>query len=158
MTRMIKGRPPRLAQVFQGFGNPLYFITFNTLHHQPLLANDSVHHAFIRYAERGKGFGVGVGRYVLMPDHVHLFVRPGPEVTLVRWCSGLKRALSAAMRAGEHERTEVWQPGFFDHVLRDSESYAEKWLYVRDNPVRKKLSLCAEDWPYQGEIVRIERA
>jgi len=51
-----------------------------------------------------------------------------------------------------------WQPGFFDHVLRSDESYAEKWNYVRDNPVRAGLVGSAGHWPYQGEIVMVDRA
>jgi len=50
-----------------------------------------------------------------------------------------------------------WQPGFFDHLLRHDESYAEKWLYVRDNPVREHLVAKWDDWPYHGEIVVIDR-
>jgi len=50
-----------------------------------------------------------------------------------------------------------WQPGFFDHILRSDESYTEKWNYVRDNPVRAGLVEIADDWPYQGEIVVIDR-
>lgn len=46
----------------------------------------------------------------------------------------------------------VWQPEFFDHVLRSSESYSEKWDYVRQNPVRAQLVKGANDWPWQGEI------
>ena len=45
----------------------------------------------------------------------------------------------------------------FDHVLRSEESYGEKWLYVRDNPVRAGLVDDASDWPYQGECVVIDR-
>lgn len=47
------------------------------------------------------------------------------------------------------------QEGFFDHVLRSHESYSQKWEYVRTNPVRAHLSKTPEEWPYQGEIVRI---
>jgi putative transposase len=47
------------------------------------------------------------------------------------------------------------QEGFFDHLLRSYESYTQKWDYVRMNPVRAQLSKTPEDWPYQGEIVRI---
>ncbi len=46
----------------------------------------------------------------------------------------------------------AWQAGFFDHVLRSSESYGEKWEYVRMNPVRAGLAARPEDWPYAGEI------
>lgn len=46
----------------------------------------------------------------------------------------------------------VWQENFFDHLLRSQESYAQKWDYVCQNPVRKGLVRSTEDWPWQGEI------
>ena len=51
----------------------------------------------------------------------------------------------------------LWQPGFFDHLLRTAESYEQKWHYVRENPVRTGLVIRVEDWPYQGEIVGLDR-
>jgi REP element-mobilizing transposase RayT len=48
-----------------------------------------------------------------MPDHVHLFIRGGPDFVLSAWIGGLKRALSVALKA-----RQLWQPGFFDHILR----------------------------------------
>jgi putative transposase len=97
-----------------------------------------------------------VGRYVLMPDHLHAFVllRPGP-LRLSGWMKSLKNTLSKTLRA-MGKPAPHWQDGFFDHVLRSSESYEQKWLYVRDNPVRAGLVSRAEDWPYQGEINRLE--
>jgi hypothetical protein len=56
---------------------------------------------------------------------------------------------------GKRGRDPVWQQGFFDHVVRNSESYSEKWEYVRQNPVRAGLCLRPEDWPWQGEVVPI---
>jgi putative transposase len=44
-----------------------------------------------------------------------------------------------------------WQEGAFDHLLRTSESYAEKWEYVRQNPVAAGLVAAPEEWPFQGE-------
>jgi hypothetical protein len=46
----------------------------------------------------------------------------------------------------------IWQPEFFDHVLRSANSYSEKWDYVRNNPVRAGLAGTAEAWPYSGEF------
>jgi putative transposase len=45
-----------------------------------------------------------------------------------------------------------WQKGFFDHLLRSEESYSQKWVYVAENPIRKRLVTRMEDWRYQGEI------
>ena len=46
----------------------------------------------------------------------------------------------------------VWQEEFFDHVSRSSESYHQKWEYVKENPVRAGLVTKSDDWPFQGEI------
>ena len=46
----------------------------------------------------------------------------------------------------------LWQPDFFDHVIRSFESYEEKWKYVRLNPLRAGLVEIADEWPYQGEM------
>jgi REP element-mobilizing transposase RayT len=136
---MIKGKPPRLDLIY--VDQPLYFVTFCTLHRQPSLANEQTHAAFCDYCLRAGEYGVGVGRYVIMPDHLHIFVRI--------WVRGLKRALSSGRN--------FWQPGFFDHILRTDESYGEKWNYVRDNPVRAGLVSGNDEWPFQGELVAIDR-
>jgi len=89
-----------------------------------------------------------------MPDHIHFFIRGSPDFSLSPWVGGLKRALSVALGVNHG----LWQPGFFDHALRNDESYGQKWEYVRQNPVRAGLVRFADDWAYQGEIVYIDRA
>ena len=88
-----------------------------------------------------------------MPDHIHLFVSGTRDFDLGVWMRGLKRVMAAAVSGG---RSGIWQRGFFDHVIRNSESYSQKWDYVRQNPVRAGLVRTADQWPYQGEIVVIE--
>lgn len=149
---MIKGRPPRLARVFPDA--PLYFVTFATRDRQHLPSLGQARETINQYAARALAeHSVAVGRYVIMPDDIHLFVRGSDDFILARWVAGLKRAISAALKA-----SQLWQPGFFDHVLRNDESYGQKWLYVRDNPVRAGLVVDRDAWPYQGEFVVIDRA
>ena len=50
----------------------------------------------------------------------------------------------------------IWPRGFFDHLIRNSGSYGQKWDYVRENPVRAGLVSRQEDWLFQGEIVEID--
>ena len=101
-------------------------------------------------------FNVALGRYVIMPDHLHFFIRGDQNFVLGDWVKGLKRAMSEAFP--KEQPRSLWQPGFFDHLMRNDESYAQKWEYVRENPVRAGLVKVTEDWPYQGEIVSIDRA
>ena len=149
---MIKDRPHRLDLIY--IDQPLFFVTFSTRNRRKIHSLNRAKIALEDYARRAsESFNVGVGRYVIMPDHVDLFVRGDQDFVLSSWVGGLKRALSVALKT-----QKLWQPGFFDHILRSDESYSEKWNYVRENPVRADLSENADDWPYQGEIVIIDRA
>jgi REP element-mobilizing transposase RayT len=121
------------------------------------LARADVHAAFVAYSQRAqREFNIAVGRYVIMPDHVHLFVRGSQLFRLGPWIGGLKQALAKAAGWCRVDG-QLWQEGFFDHIVRSDESYSQKWNYVRENPVRAGLVKSAEDWPYHGEIVDIHR-
>jgi REP element-mobilizing transposase RayT len=91
-----------------------------------------------------------------MPDHFHLFVATDDEqISISAWMKSLKNTISKTLRA-TGVAPPHWQKTFFDHLLRSSESYSEKWNYVRENPVRAGLVTKAEDWPYMGEIFALE--
>lgn len=148
---------PRLRRLDWIFAAaPIYFVTACTHARAPWLACSEIHEQFVAFCSRGTVLGAFVGRYVLMPDHFHLFVsfRPG-ALTLSEWMKSLKNSLSKVLRAMRRPSPH-WQDGFFDHVLRSSESYEQKWLYVRENPVRAGLIPGSEEWPYEGEIHRLE--
>jgi putative transposase len=131
----------------------MYFVTCCIQNRRHVLATEKVHRAFIDFAQRAqRDHSIAVGRYVIMPDHLHLFVTGSDNFELGRWIGTLKRILGKQARPGRAQNT-VWQRGFFDHMLRSSESYSEKWDYVRENPVRAGLVASAEDWPFAGEIV-----
>ena len=145
MTRL-----KRLDSIFDEA--PLYFITATTGDRAKIMANEATHQAFLHFCRGARERGVIVGRYVLMPDHLHLFVciPPGPA-TLSGWIKSLKNALSKHWRAQGIEAPH-WQKGFFDHLVRNHESEADKWAYMRNNPVRAGLAEKPEEWPYAGEI------
>lgn len=137
--------------------NPVFFVTCCTFQRRTLLASDAVHAAFVAFATRAYRNNIAVGRYVIMPDHLHVFVCGDDDFELGRWIGMLKQAV--AKHIGRSGSTPpIWQRGFFDHLLRSAESYSQKWNYVRDNPVRAGLVAKPEDWPYSGEVVVIDRA
>jgi putative transposase len=135
--------------------HPFYFVTFNTYKHEPFLARLDIHETFRSFCLRGEERNVAVGRYVIMPNHIHLFVvLPPTGITLQKWIQALRSVIGKKLLTLGFKKPH-WQEGFFDHLLRNSESYSQKWDYVRMNPVRAGLSETAEGWPYQGEIVSL---
>ncbi len=120
-----------------------------------------------------------VGGYVIMPDHIHLFCAPtlieveNAAMWVKYWKSLVSREIvmkrsdlsggtsvtssfstshKEAVEVELLDRESIFQRDCWDTQLRRGESYHEKWLYVRNNPVRAGLAQNAEEWPYSGVI------
>jgi putative transposase len=151
---LVRERLKRLDIIYQHF--PMYFVTACAAKRRELLANEPIHNAFKAFAASAPNYGAWVGAYIFMPDHFHLFVAIDDEkLSLSGWVKSLKGTLSSVLRR-ERKSLPYWQKGFFDHMLRSTESYSQKWNYVRANPVRAELVKRWEDWPYLGEIFALE--
>jgi len=139
-------RPAR--GVFIDVNHPIVvFLTVCTKDRVPWLAEEEVHARLCSVWCESRAWLVG--RYVLMPDHLHLFAAPGDEpVGLERWVKYWKSQLSM----NRASPTNSWQAGHWDTRLRTGESYESKWEYVRNNPVRAGLVANVEAWPFQGEL------
>ncbi len=148
--------PRRLARLERVYvRTPVYFVTASTAARRAILNSPDVHEAFRQFADVGPEHGAWVGCYVLMPDHLHLFVVcDGERIALSAWMKSLKNALSKVLRQ-KAVASPHWQKGFFGHLLRSGESATQKWNYVRENPVRAGLVSRAEDWEFAGEIHRL---
>jgi putative transposase len=144
----------RLDRIF--VSQPMYYVTTCTHERRPILTLPHIKDILLaEWREAKPRHGWLIGRYVIMPDHVHFFCCEAAE--------GAKRTLSVFMnqwKAWTAKRiivatgaaAPVWQREFFDRVLRTNESYAEKWEYVRQNPAEAKLVARPEDWPHAGHI------
>jgi putative transposase len=132
-------------------GEPtIIFLTLCTKDRVPWLATPQ-HHAWLRevWTEATAWY---TGRYVVMPDHIHLFAAPGnPELPFENWVKYWKSQFKKKHDNPAHRL----QVNHWDTRLRREESYDAKWHYVVNNPVRHGLVPKAEDWPYQGEIFEL---
>jgi REP element-mobilizing transposase RayT len=91
-----------------------------------------------------------------MTDHVHFFASPiNRGADLSKFVQAFRSLATRQLRPLGFPYP-LWQREFFDRLLRSSESYEKKWQYVWCNPVRHGLVKRAEDWPFCGEIHRLE--
>jgi len=150
-------RPTRLPVVFDAYHHaPVYFVTFCTYQRKPWLAEPSIHSAFLGFIRSGwSDYHIAVGRYVIMPEHVHLLVTGGADFDLGDWVKLVKQCLGKA--AGLPRGESLWQEGFFDHLIRHDEKLASVWEYLRQNPQTAGLTVAPADWPYQGEFMVLDR-
>jgi putative transposase len=90
--------------------------------------------------------------YCFMPDHLHLILNgENDSSSLPRVVQAFKSL--AAREARKIGIADLWQKGFYDHVLRGSSSIDAAAWYMFMNPVRAGLSRRAEEWPYSGSFV-----
>lgn len=128
--------------------SPIIFVTACTAHRKPILASPHMYELIVS-AWRAANEWL-VGRYVIMPDHVHFFCSPAsPESrALAKWMQYWKALVTKNWSGAK----PVWQPSHWDRQLRREDSYNSKWEYVRWNPVGHKLVGNPDEWPYQGEL------
>ena len=133
----------------------VYFITICVAGRKSILAND-VCAAILReeWTALRVRHGWSVGRYVIMPDHVHFMTAPvlaaakPLSVAIGRW----KQWTAKRIMRSRGQSGPLWQAEYFDHLLRSTESRSAKWAYVLENPVRAGLVQSAGLWPYGGFV------
>jgi REP element-mobilizing transposase RayT len=131
----------------------IIFLTVCTAKRRPILASPvavaTLHRAW-RAADAW-----AIGRYVIMPDHLHLFCAPVRlEFTLTHWVRFWRS--QASLRWPFPDQHPIWQPDFWDTQLRRGDDYDAKWEYVRQNPVRHGYVASPEAWPFAGEITVLD--
>jgi putative transposase len=97
--------------------------------------------------------GWWIGRYILMPDHVHFFARRATIAQpMAKWMQMWKSVSSRELAAVLDITPPIWQPDYFDRYLRSRENYGQKWNYVEQNALRAGLIREGEQWPCRGSI------
>ena len=95
---------------------------------------------------------IAIDRYVIMPNHIHIVaVIPSSEAhptfiesepynrsTLSNFVGYIKMNASKAIRQ-RYGDIDVWQRGFYEHVIRNQEDYDMIAKYIDENPLRWAL-------------------
>jgi putative transposase len=86
--------------------------------------------------------------YCIMPDHIHLLMCNAGS-TLGSLIQGFKGRTSSRLHRLEPDLV-VWQPGYWDHIVRKEEGLYDVLLYILLNPVRGGLVNDWWDYPWLG--------
>ncbi len=87
-----------------------------------------------------------------MPDHVHLLVQGRDAASDLRAFVHLAKQRTAFVYA-RTSRRKLWQPSYWDRVLRDEESTWSVIRYMCDNPARAQLVRTAREYEFLGSQV-----
>jgi len=145
---MLHLRPRLDASVYIGLRR--YFLTFCTSGRRHWFRSteivDAVHGQILHAAVEMQMEEIA---YCFMPDHLHL---------LIEGCTETADCLAFVHRAKQssgygfarQRRERLWQPSFYDRILRDEESTLPFVRYTLDNPVRAGIAETVDQYPFLG--------
>lgn len=156
---------PRL-KTFGYKGYHRYFVTICTHNRIPIFKNDALVSRSIKILkDTSNNFWFKVWAYCFMPDHLHFLVEgESPDSDLKRFISSYKQCtgyhykkhvtqgFSPAQSPAPKKNPKLWQPSYYDHVLRKDEDILSVARYVVGNPVRKALVKHFLDYEFIGSF------
>jgi putative transposase len=146
---MITARPTRLKN-FDYLGCYRYSLTFCTALRHAAFATprvvSTVRDQLLRCAADD---GFAVCAYCFMPDHVHILtVGERPDSALLPFVKRFRQA--SGYWYSKVVRRDLWQKGFFEYILRDTDATDDIARYILANPVRAGLAARIGEYPHAG--------
>ena len=88
--------------------------------------------------------------FVVMPDHFHVLITIGPELSIERAVQFIKGGF--AFRSGKELgfRPPVWERGFSEVRIYGAEAAAGVREYIANNPVKARLVQNAAEYEYSS--------
>ncbi|MEA1964972.1 MAG: transposase [Candidatus Aerophobetes bacterium] len=84
--------------------------------------------------------------YVIMPDHLHILLKPVKD-GISKIMQMIKGRSSKAINKGK-----FWQKGFYDLTLFSEDKFKKKFNYIHYNPVKVGLAERAENYKFSSAM------
>ncbi len=149
---MRNDRPRRLDGIsYIGFQR--YFLTICTAFKCSVFTEDAIV-ADIRsqLLQTTTQFEFEITAYCFMPDHLHALLTATSEQADFRECVRRFKQLTG-YRFRKNRQVPLWQPGYYEHIVRDDESSEAIVRYILENPIRAGLSKEIGEYPFAGSEV-----
>jgi putative transposase len=134
-----------------GTGPRTFFVTTSTAQKRHLLQSERMASFFIEvllsYRDQNKFL---IHAFTVMPDHVHILLTVGPDLTIERAVQFIKGGFSYRAKKELHILAEIWQRGFSEVRILDYHSYAARHRYIGQNAVDAGLAEKAESYPFSS--------
>ena len=137
-------------------GKQIYFLTLCTHQRRAAFADLSVGHWVLsRLLGACTKHGFAVHAYCAMPDHLHILAEAlAADGGLGRFVSSFKQETGFAYQ--KRFRRRLWQPRYYDHILRKPEESERVAWYIWLNPVGKGICISPQEYPLSGSFTFLD--
>ena len=81
-----------------------------------------------------------IDAFVLMPNHVHVLIKPAPRHDLATLLQAIKGVSANRSNQLLGRKSRFWMDESYDHIVRDATELAAFRNYIAANPVRAGLN------------------
>ncbi len=143
---------PRL-KTFDYLGPYRYFLTFCTARcHSAFITTAVVDLVLSQIVRAAAEQRFAIFAYCFMPDHLHLLVEgTAADSDMREFCRIAKQYAGFAYKV--HTLRPLWQPSYYDHILREEEDTWSVVRYIVENPLLAELAARADEYPFLGSCV-----
>ena len=163
--------PHRKRKVTYNIPGHAHFLTYSCYRRYPLLSKDRSRGWVVEAIQKARDqFDFAIWAYVIMPEHVHLLIRPRQaSYSVERILAALKRPVSSrakafltsventhwlerlTVREGKETVFRFWQTGGgHDHNLWNDRPVLGVIDYIHANPVRRGLVAQPTEWVWSS--------
>jgi len=133
-----------------------YFFTVATAQRRSLLTTAEAVAALRQsVVEVRRQLPFSIDAWVVLPDHMHaIWTLPAGDFDFsTRWGrikAGFTRYCGKAHTSAPGHNAGLWQPRFWEHLIRDEADFAAHMDYTHYNPVKHGYVGRVIDWPYSS--------
>lgn len=134
--------------------NQVYFITTSTKNREKTFSKPENANIVLEILEELRKVGAAkIYAFVIMPDHLHLIVKPEKE-SLAMIVQRIKGKSARLINQREDRNGILWQREYYERAIRDEADLEEKYGYIIYNPVKSGLAKESEDYPFSSAALK----
>lgn len=131
----------------------IYFVTWRLHKSQKELAA-SEREIIVSTLKHFEGQRFDLFAYVVMPDHVHVLVKPYKEYLVHELVHSWKSYTAYRLQRESNRKGSIWQEDYFDRIMRDEPEFIEKMQYIINNPL--KIEPRIDEYPWVWVKLAVE--
>jgi putative transposase len=86
--------------------------------------------------------------FVIMPDHVHILIEVGFDMTIEKAMQLIKGRFSRRLSKEFGYKGEIWQRGFAEVQVMNQQNFEAHRAYIAENPIKAGLVASTEEYSF----------
>jgi len=95
--------------------------------------------------------------WVIMPNHMHLLLKPIEGHTLSGILHSLKSYTASEANKLLNRKGKFWMEDYFGRYIRNAEHFARTVVYIESNPVKARLCKEPSEWRFSSAWMRAHK-